>query len=131
MNSPDMQIRARCARQLFEWARGMSKEIEKITQAADVLLNPDIKASRVHTLLHRVTNEFGFFDKSIDRKPFLADMAEVIEHEKEAVARNRTGERQRMHRRNQRKPDGNVTYIAAKKRNGAAVAPPQDGGMAS
>ena len=112
----------------------MSKEIEKITHAADVLLNPAFKAGNVRTLLKKVTNDFGFFNSDVDTKSFLADLAKVIDHEKEAIARNRSGERQRMHRRNQRKPDGNVTYIAAKPRsspplkgNGAA---PDDGPIA-
>ena len=72
----------------------------------------------MQTLLKSVTNDYGFFN-DIDTKPFLAELAEVIEHEKEAVARKRTGERQAMHRRNQRKADGNVTYIAARKRDPA------------
>lgn len=116
MNSPDMQIRARYACQLLEWARGMFKEIEKITDAADVLLNPDLKAGKVRTLLKSVTNDYGFFD-DIDTKPFMAKLVEVIEHEKKAVARKRTGERQTTYRRKQRKADGNVTYIVARKRN--------------
>ena len=81
----------------------------------------------MQTLLKSVTNDYGFFN-DIDTKPFLAELAEVIEHEKEAMVRRRTGERQATYRRQQRKPDGNVTYIAAKPRpstplkgNGAAT----------
>ena len=127
MNSPDMQNRIRSANELLKWARGMTKEIETISNAVSLLLCPDVKASRALTVLKAATNRFGFFD-DIDTKPFLAELAEVIEHEKEAMVRRRTGERQATYRRRQRKPDGNVTYIAAKKRNGAAVAAPEDGG---